>query len=184
VNFLEHARRRYSLRDYAETPVDRTIITRCVEAAGLAPSACNAQPWHFVIADETEALQELAAAAVTPGLPINSFVRHAPVIAALIAERPNITSRIGGYLKQKPFYLMDVGIAAEHFCLQAAEEGLGTCMIGWFDESRVKSILQIPEPKSVALLITAGYPSREGSPSKKRKGLEEILSWERYSAGD
>jgi nitroreductase len=98
-----------------------------------------------------------------------------------VAESPNMSSRIGGFLKKKPFYLMDTGIAAEHFCLQAAEEGLGTCMIGWFDEQRVKRLLEVPGKKGIALLITLGYPAREGAaPRKSRKPLEEMLSWGVY----
>ena len=180
MNFLDHARSRFSLRSYVDTPVEREKIARCVEAAGLAPSACNAQPWHFVIADHREELRQLASAAQTPGMPINSFADQAPVIAALVAEKPNISSQVGGYLKGKPFHLLDGGMAAEHFCLQAAEEGLGSCMLGWFDERRVKHVLGIPRKKGVVLLITAGYPGTQNVPKKKRKPVDEILSWGRY----
>jgi nitroreductase len=180
MKFLELAEQRYSLRHYAAAPVPREAAVRCVAAARLAPSACNAQPWHFVLVDEAEKIGELGAAATTPGLPINSFVRKAPMIAVLVTEKPTITSRIGAYLKDIPFHFMDTGIAAEHFCLQAAEEGLGSCMIGWFDAKRVKRLLGVPEKKSIALLITLGYPEREGIPEKTRKPLEEMLSWNGY----
>jgi len=180
MKFIELAERRYSLRKYADTPVPREATVRCAEAARLAPSACNAQPWHFVLVDEVEKIRELGKAATSPGLPINSFVRKAPMIAVLVTEKPNITSRIGAYLKNIPFHFTDTGIAAEHFCLQATEEGMGSCMIGWFDATRVKNVLGVPEAKTIALLITLGYPAGEKIPKKRRKPIEEMLSWNGY----
>ena len=75
---------------------------------------------------------------------------------------------------------MDIGIAAEHFCLQAAEEGLGTCMLGWFNEKKVKKILSIPKLKRVELIISAGFSADEKIPHKKRKSIDEILSYNKY----
>jgi nitroreductase len=82
-------------------------------------------------------------------------------------------------VRDKKFILMDVGIAAEHFCLQAAEEGLGTCMIGWFNEKKVKEMLNIPKSKRAMLIISLGYP--EGKHREKmRKPMDEIVSYNRY----
>jgi len=84
-------------------------------------------------------------------------------------------------IKKKPYYLMDIGMAAEHFCLQAAEEGLGTCMLGWFNEKAVKEYLSVPKGKSIPLLITLGYPEKEIPPQKTRAKLEDIYSFSKYS---
>jgi nitroreductase len=93
-------------------------------------------------------------------------------------------TQIGAALQKTPFYLIDIGIAAEHFCLRAAEAGLGTCMIGWFDEKKVASLLQVPrgfgpQRKRVALLVTLGYPA-DASREKKRHSFGSIVSRERY----
>ena len=75
---------------------------------------------------------------------------------------------------------MDIGIAAEHFCLQAASEGLGTCIMGWFDENEVKRLLGIPKKKRAELIITLGYPAKDVIREKIRKRKEEICSYNRY----
>lgn len=126
---------------------------------------------------------------------MNRFVSQAPVIVTVVAERPNIGSQVGAALKNKPFYLIDIGISAEHFCLQATELGLGTCMVGWFAERKVKRMLGIPGSGRPVLLITLGWPA-EGSYAttdgrkhtvpgaaenrKRRKPLAAIASSEHY----
>ncbi|MFO7850118.1 MAG: nitroreductase family protein [Spirochaetia bacterium] len=183
MDFEELVEKRYSVRRYAGTPVERELIEKCVEAARLAPSACNAQPWHFVAADEPELVGRIAPLTSTAGVPINSFVKQAPIIVAVVTEKPNLSSRFGAAVKKTPFHLIDVGIAAEHFCLRAAELGLGTCLLGWFDKEGVKEALGIPRSKEVPLLITMGYPSTDKVPQKKRKDLDTILDFNRYVVG-
>ena len=146
------------MRAYSDKPVTSDLIHRCVESARLAPSACNSQPWHFIVVTEAERRNALARCSVPPGGVMNTFAAQAPVIVAIVAERPSIASQIGSALKKKPFYLIDIGIAAEHFCLQATELGLGTCMIGWFQENETRKLLGIPRGRRPVLLITLGYP--------------------------
>jgi nitroreductase len=111
----------------------------------------------------------------------NSFVPHAPVIAVLVIEKPKLITQIGGRLKDRDFSLIDIGIAAAHFCLQAAELGLGSCMIGWFDEAAIKKLLAIPSQKRIGLVITLGYARAEDPIRKKiRKSTEEISGFNRY----
>ncbi len=181
-SFLDLARSRYSLRAYDTRIVEEDKIERCLEAARLSPSACNAQPWKFtvVIGDATRA--ELAKACLLRGSSLNLFVKDAPCIVAISGESPNATSVLGSLIKRKKLFLLDIGMAAEHFCLQAAEEGLGSCMLGWFDEGKVKRILGVPRFKRVWLLIALGYPKEAGTlPEKKRKDLETISAFEGYS---
>ena len=90
----------------------------------------------------------------------------------------NLTARIGSVIKDKEYSLLDVGIAVEHFCLQAAELGLGTCILGWFDEKKVVRLLGVKN-RRIPLLITVGYAAGE-TREKQRKALEEISSWNHY----
>lgn len=177
MTFSDLIRARYSLRKYDARPVEREKLAVCVEAARLSPSACNSQPWRFIVVDDPDLLRLIAPLTRTKGVPINRFVDAAPAIAVLVSERPNLSSLFGAAATGTPFYLIDVGIAAEHFCLQATELGLGTCMLGWFDRPGLKRILGIPKRKKIPLLITVGYPQNEGIPAKKRKPLEEILDF-------
>jgi len=86
----------------------------------------------------------------------------------------------GSFIKRRPFHLIDLGIAAEHFCLQAQEDGLGTCMIGWFNERKVKRILKVPFTRRLHLLIAAGYSDNTRVRTKKRKELSQIISYNEY----
>lgn len=180
MNFSELVHVRESCRSYDSRPVEREIIDQIVEACRLAPSACNSQPWKFVIADEPVLKDKIARATVGSMLRFNRFCLDAPVMAALVAEPPRWMSKIGSSIKDKDFYLMDIGIVAQHFCLQAAELGLGSCMIGWFDEKAVRKLLNIPAKKRIPLLISLGYPRNEKKRKKIRKNLEMICSYNQY----
>ena len=180
AEFLNLVQRRQSVRGYAPKPVAPELIERCLEAARLAPSACNAQPWTFIVVDDTELKNQLADATADRWLPLNHWTKQAPIHVAIVVERANLTSRIGAKVKKRDFSWMDVGIAAEHFCLQAAALGLGTCMLGWFKEEKVRNLLHIPESKRVGLIITLGYPSEDHTRPKVRKALESMVRWNRY----
>jgi translocator protein len=169
------------VRQYLSEPVPRKALERCLEAARLAPSACNSQPWRFIVVDDPKKREELAAAASGGLLPINHFVHMAPVLVAVLATKPKATAGFGALIKRKPFAMMDVGIAAEHFCLQAAEEGLGTCMLGWFNEAQVRTALGVPAEARPVLLLTVGLPAGVPAP-RNRKPREEISAWNNYGA--
>ena len=180
MSFLKLTSERFSVRKYKRTRVEREKILRCLEAVRLTPSACNSQPWHFVVVDDPDQVSALAEKTTLPLSKLNRFVEGAPVIVAVVAEKPVFSAQIGGLIKKKPYYLMDIGMAAEHFCLQAAEEGLGTCMLGWFNEKAVKKYLSVPSERSIPLLITLGYPGKEIPPAKIRAKLEDIYSFGKY----
>lgn len=176
---LELILRRQSDRKYNGSAIEPEKLDRILEAGRMAPSACNAQPWKFVVATDPVILLQLAEAASAKLLGMNTFVSQAPVIIVIVREKPNLSSRVGGTIKNKDYSLIDIGIAAENICLQAIAEGLGTCIIGWFDEDRVKSILGIPSSKRVELIITLGYTSGEYR-QKKRKPKEDTVSYNKY----
>lgn len=176
MDLLELINKRQSDRKYSSTPVDRQLIIKCLEAARLAPSACNSQPWKFVVVDSSELLPSMASAASGAGM--NKFAHQCPVIVAVVLEKMNLTARIGSVIKDKEYSLLDVGIAVENFCLQAAELGLGTCILGWFDEKKVRKLLGIGN-KRVPLLITLGYAEGE-TRNKIRKSLDDMSCWNTY----
>ena len=177
MNFLDLVKTRQSVRNYLSRPVEKEKIDRCLEAARFAPSANNAQPWKFIVIDEPELKEKLAHKTFSKLISFNRFSLQAPVLLLLISQRAGIAAKIGGMIKNKSFELIDVGIAAEHFCLQATEEGLGTCMLGWFDETGVKKILHLPKQIRVELIITMGYPESGKIRTKKRKTMDQIASY-------
>jgi nitroreductase len=179
-HFLELLQKRQSVRGYLDKPVEKEKLMHCVEAARLAPSACNSQPWKFIIVDNLSIKNQLADLTTTQMLPINHYTKQAPVHVVLVMEKPNLTSKIGELIWDKPYTMIDIGIAAIQFCLQASVEGLGTCMLGWFNEKKVKKLLNIPASKRAELVITVGYPLSEEIRTKQRKNIGEIHSFNTY----
>ena len=143
----------------------------------MAPSACNSQPWKFVVVDDRVKLIQISDAAI--GLGMNKFTVQVPVLVAVVQENMNLEAKAGAVVKNKDYSMMDLGMAVENFCLQAAELGLGTCIMGWFDEKKVKEILGVPRGRRVQLLIALGHPDAP-TRSKVRKPLEEMSSWNEY----
>jgi len=179
--FLEILRQRQSVRGYSDQSVEPEKLARCLEAARMAPSACNAQPWKLIVVDDPQLKNQLAGFTTSgPLVPMNHFTRQAPILVVIVRESPNLTSKIGTMLKDKPYTLMDVGIVTLQFCLQATAEGLGTCIMGWFNEKKVKELLHIPRSKRAELIITLGYPSSQTLRPKVRKTLDDICCYNEY----
>lgn len=176
MEFADLAEQRQSDRRYDSRLVDRAQLVKCIEAARLAPSACNSQPWKFVVIDDST-LRDEAAEAVA-GMGMNGFARQVPVLVAVVLEKMNLTARIGSVIKDKEYSLLDIGMAVENFCLQATALGLGTCIIGWFDERRMKRLLGVRH-KRIPVVIAVGHPAAEHRP-KARKPLDEMSSWNAY----
>jgi nitroreductase len=179
-SFIDHVQHRESVRAYKPDPVQHEVIDRCLEAARLAPSACNAQPWKFIVVDDMHLKNALADTTQNRLIPMNHFTRQAPVHIVVVREKANLTSNLGQVIKNKEYPLIDIGIAVEHLCLQAVEEGLGTCILGWFNEKAVKKLLGIPASKRAELIITLGYPASAFLREKRRKTLDEIRTFNKY----
>jgi nitroreductase len=179
--FLSLVNKRQSVRKYTDKPVEEEKLQRCLEAACLAPSASNSQPWKFVVVNEPELRQKVAKETIGPLSTFNNFVPQAPVIVAIVIEKMKTLTKISASIQDREYPLIDIGIAAEHFCLQAAEEGLGTCMLGWFNEKPIKELLNIPKDKRIGLLITLGYAPEDYHVRKKiRKKPEETINFNSY----
>ncbi len=181
MSFLDLVRARHSVRSYdAVRPVERAKLDRCLEAARLAPSASNAQPWRFVVVDDPAVRERVARETFGALVSFNRFTRQAPVLVVCVAEERRMRTRIGGFLMGRRYSSMDMGIAAAHFCLQAVEEGLGTCMLGWFDEKAVRRALGIPAPKRIGVIIAVGYPAEASVRPRVRKLLDDVRAYNRY----
>jgi nitroreductase len=170
---------RQSDRKYSDTPIEQEKLDRIIEAGRMSPSACNAQPWKFVVVNDPSLVLKVADAASAKLLGMNSFVAQAPLIIVIVREKPNMSSKVGATIKDKDYSLFDIGIATENICLQAKAEGIGSCIIGWFDEKMIRKILEIPKSKRVELLITLGYSLSEQR-EKRRKPPEETVSYNKY----
>lgn len=180
MDFLELVKKRQSTRKYdTEKPVEREKIARILEAGRLSPSACNAQPWHFIVVDDPELKNKVADAASARLLGMNHFTKQAPVHILIIEEKVNFTSSFGGIVKNKHFAHLDIGIAAAHICLAAEAEGLSTCILGWFDESKIRKLVNVPKSRRILLDIVVGYPA-ERVREKKRKPTDEVISYNTY----
>ena len=173
MDFLELCENRYSSRKYLDKVVERENIERCLEASRLAPSAINAQPWSFIVIDEPYLKESIARETFDNVSSFNKFTLNAPVLVVLINENPVITGTLGRLARSKDYTIIDAGIVTSHFCLKATEEGLGTCIVGYFNEKNIKEILKIPKNKSISLIISVGYPA-DTKRMKKRKSLDDI----------
>ena len=178
---LDLVKHRKSVRNFLDRPVEREKIMMCLEAARLAPSACNSQPWKFIVVDDRQLKNKLCRAAFSGIYSMNSFCKKAPVIVVVVSEKSKFLARIGGMFRGTKYYLIDIGIAGEHFILQAEDLGLGTCWIGWFNERAVKSILNVPRYKKIDILIALGYYDREKLGSEHgREPIGKIASFNSY----
>lgn len=168
--------RRESCRSYDTKPPTKEEIIKCLEAARLAPSACNSQPWKFTVVTRAETKKKLASLLQVSGG--NKFADSAPVLIAVSEEEcPKLLPGIEKIWGCKHFAHCDIGIAIAHFTLKAAESGLATCIMGTFEDSDVKKLLNIPQGDTVRAVIAVGYPADNGVRDKKRKELDEIVSF-------
>jgi nitroreductase len=170
---------RQSERAFTDRPVEKEKIERITEAGRLSPSACNGQPWKFIVVDDPDLVQKVAGATESELLRINMFVRQAPVIIVVVREKSNFNSRAGDLIKRKDYSLVDTGIATASMVYQAAAEGLGTCIIGWLDEYKMRKLLGIPGKKRVELVICVGYTDNQKR-KKSRKPADEVIAFNHY----
>jgi nitroreductase len=180
MKFLDLVQLRQSDRAYdVDRIVENDKLTYILEAARLAPSACNAQPWTFIVVNDPETRKQVASAISDKTLGMNHFSYQAPVFIILVEESANLTSTLGGKIKQKHFPHIDLGIAAAHLSLAAADQGLGSCIIGWFNEKKICETLKIPASKRPVLVLTLGYSKQENR-MKKRKQWDSVVRYNQY----
>ncbi|MEM2056996.1 MAG: nitroreductase family protein [Thermoproteota archaeon] len=171
MDVFEAIQKRRSVRAYEPTPVPREILGKVLEAARLAPSAGNIQPWHFIVVTDVGKREKLARA------PFAGFLREAPVVIV----------GCGNQRASPRWFMVDVAIAMQNMVLAATAEGLGTCWVGSFNEKEVKEMLKIPDDYRVVALLALGYPRKKMDIQgrilhliRRRKNLKEIVSFEEF----
>lgn len=180
MDFFDLINRRESVRAYLEKDVEIEKIEKIIEAARVSPSACNSQPWKFIVVNNKEIVDKLKKSIYDPLIGMNKFALTVPTFIIVVGEKRNLTSKVGEIVKKKDFTSIDIGIACEHICLAAAELGIGTCMIGWFKEKGIKELLDIPKNREIHLVISLGYHENKESRKKVRKETNKIVSYNRY----
>ena len=175
MNFTEIALLRQSCRSYDETrAVEEEKLQAILRSANMAPSACNGQPYHITVC-RGEVAKNVAKLTVGPG-GMNKFAAQAPVLL-VISEMPYVaTAAFGAKHKNNDYRSMDIGLMAAHVCFEATAQGLGTCILGWFDDEKIRAICDVEHP--VRLVITLGYPGdRDKLREKKRRALGDLVSY-------
>lgn len=172
MDFQKLIRQRESCRSYDARPVEEEKLRRILEAAQLAPSACNGQPYHLTVCRGERAKE---AALATRGMGLNKFATQAPVLIA-ISEMPYVkTAALGAKLKGNDYRSIDIGIVAAYLTAAATEEGLSTCILGWLDNEKLRTICDVQG--AVRLVITLGYAKNDAIREKKRKAFSELVSY-------
>ena len=173
-DFFELVAKRESCRAYLEKEVEKEKLIRCIEAARLSPSACNSQPWSFVVATGEKG-KEVAKCTQKSG--INKFTENCPAFIVITEEQARLSSRIASVLSSQHYAQIDIGLVTAHICYAATEQRLSTCILGWFDEKKLAEVVGIPNSKRIRLVISIGYAENDSLREKKRKPLEEILTF-------
>ena len=174
MNFTEIANNRQSCRNYdPERVVEQKKLEAILESARLSPSACNGQPYLMTVCRGESAK---AVAKAVQGVGMNKFADNAPVLI-VISEKPYVASAaLGAKVKGNDYRSIDIGILAAYITAEAAAQGLGTCILGWFDDAKLREICHLDAP--ARLVITVGY-AKEGDKlrEKKRKDMSEIVKF-------
>lgn len=166
---------RQSCRNYNGNPVEREKLEAVLNAAVAAPSACNSQPWKYYVvtkAKDTEKMREFVKVGGR-----NKFADNCPVFAVVV-EQPAVLKAGASDEDQQKFAQMDIGISVAHYCFEAVEQGLSTCIMGCFDEDKIKKYIGIPDERTVRLVIATGYASADDKiRAKIRKPVSETVEF-------
>lgn len=177
MNFIDLVKKRTSIRKYLDKPIPRKDLLKCVEAARLAPSACNAQPWKFMIIDDKKAIKAVTKNICHTIYSFNKFIGEAAALVVVISDKEGFLRKAAGKIKGTDYYLIDIGIACQHLIFQAEELGIGSCWIGWFDQKNLKKILKLPKKSKVDIVISLGYYYPKAANPKPRKPLGQTVSF-------
>lgn len=168
---MDAMKTRRSIRRYKPDPVPEELLKAVLNAARLAPTANNAQPWRMIVVRDEDTKRKLVA-----GANGQKFIAQAPVVIVACGLPDEAFATAGGYMSS---HVIDVSISLDHLTLAAHSLGLGTCWVAWFKEERIRDALGIPEDVRVVALTPLGYPD-EAPEKTPRKNLEELVLYERY----
>ena len=179
TNVAETIARRVSCRAYRPDPVPQAQVLQILEAARLAPSACNQQPWRFAVVRDSALRQRIVEQGFLPGIKM-TWAMTAPVHIVVGMETSFLTHRLAASVSGVDYPWVDIGIAGEHLVLAATELGLGTCWIGWIKPRAIAQMVGWPRSVKPVVVITVGYPCDSDTattPALRRKRLEELVRW-------
>lgn len=172
MDFHELVLRRESCRSFNGQPAEREKLVQMLKDAHSAPSACNSQPWHFVLADGENA--RIVAKAAQAGLGMNKFTDKCPAFIIICQGKGSFTARAGGKLAQIDYAPYDIGLATAHLIFSATAQGLSTCILGWFSKKQVKEAFHIPAGVQPVLALAVGYAEKTDVRPKSRRPFAEI----------
>lgn len=177
MQFEEVIKNRQSCRNYdGDRPVEREKLEKMIENARSAPSACNSQPYTFTVVCDREVADKLAKS--TQGMGANKHCDKVHCFIVVTEEKAGLLARVGARFKDQEFAAMDIGFATSQLVLSATDLGLSTCVLGWFDEKRIKELCGIDESKRVRLVIAVGYAAADDVlREKKRKPVTELVKY-------
>lgn len=170
--FKEMCLRRQTCREFTDAPVEHEKLVAIVDAARLAPSGCNAQPWSFVVAEKKDTVKQLAECVHQMGM--NPYAAQCQAFVVFVEETATLMPKISCIIDNQYFAKGDLGASVAYLCLEAASQGLGTCQFGIFDRVKIREILGIPKEKQINALIGIGYPAKPEIRAKQRKSLDEV----------
>ena len=173
---------RRSIRAYADEPVSEEALAQILEAARLAPSGSNTQPWHYIVIRSAE--RRAAVAKVSHD---QKWMNTAPLFIACVGD---IGSRIPDYdgppldersaLPELKQLIRDMGIGIEHLVLEAENQGLGTCWVAWFTQDEIRRVLGVPDSAYVVAVVTIGVPLKRPETPHRRRAMDDIVHYERW----
>ena len=174
MNFTEIAKQRQSCRKYdSNKPIEAEKLTAILEAARLAPSACNGQPYHLTVLQDEKAKE---GARCVMGMGMNKFAADAPVLIVVSEEAYVPSAALGAKVKKNDYRSIDIGIVTAYLTAEACAQGLSTCILGWLEDEKLRQVCGLTQP--VRLVITLGYAAEDDAlREKKRKPLNELVSF-------
>ncbi len=176
MKFNELIKQRESCRSYSTKPVETEKLTALIESAILAPSACNSQPWHFVVVNDKEKASKMPS--ILQGSGINKFTDSVQAFIVVCETKAKLMA--GATCDSQHYAQMDIGLTVAHLVLKATEIGLSTCIMGAFAEEPLKEFLSIPSEVKTRLVIAVGYAKEEKIREKKRKDFNDVCSFNQW----
>ncbi len=166
-DFYELASARQSCRKFDGRPVEKDILLKIIETARLAPSAMNTQPWRFIVVSDEKMKTKLANH-------MQHFNHDAGALIVIVEDRKNIVNIQGVKIEDPDYSQIDIGIVTSYIALAATDLGLANCIVGWFDEKEMKSLLHIDIKKRVRTIVTVGYSKENQKREKERQSLSDV----------
>jgi len=175
-DYFDLIKRRESCRNFdPNRAVEKEKLQRCAEAAWLAPSACNGQPWKYLIVTNTDLAEKLRPLMME--LNMNKFVKNCPAFAVVLQESTIMKVSLSQKFKGQDFAPIDVAFSASQFCYAATEQGLSTCIIGWHNEQKIRELFDLPKSTRVRLILAVGYAATDKLREKQRKPIDDVIKY-------